>query len=421
MPDDEQKPTDPPPEAEDKPVPVDEPPPAEAEPEDKFRPEAIAARVDKLGQESEVDRIAREEERKLGERKKGKKGKKGLEAAASKRLAKIGEVKVKRPSAASDAFSADADPLLERTARLTKWIKDHGQTFGALVAVAVLGAVGGVGYVYWQGRQQDDASAILAQAFADEHGHVSDKDDDDDEADTSRQLYPTFKTVVERRDAAIAKYRQVESKYAGTGAAILARLAEGGLLLDANDPPGAKAAYADVKSSALAQADAEVHGRAIEGTGFADELLAASDVANKDKHLDDALASFKALESIDMKGFKELGQYHEARVLQAKGDKAKAIEILKDLEKRVSEPNDQHPYAYLEFVVGDRLRELDPSALPPKPKAPRGGPGGPGGGAGGAGGTDPEMEKRIQELIKQMQQKGEAPPGGPPGAPPGAP
>ena len=77
--------------------------------------------------------------------------------------------------------------------------------------------------------------------------------------------------------------------------------------------------------------------------GFADELLAQTDAANKDGHLDDALAAFKQLEQVDMKGFKELGQYHQARVLEAKGDKAKAIELLKDVQKRVSRAGQRAP------------------------------------------------------------------------------
>jgi hypothetical protein len=415
LPDDENPKSDPPPE-----------PTEEVAAEDKFRPEAIAERVASMGEETDLDRIAREEEKKLSERKKGKKGKKGgLEAAASKRLSKIGEVKVKRPSLASDAagFSADADPLLERTARLTKWIKEHRQTFGGVVAVAVLGLGGALGYTYWQGKHEADASAVLAQAFADERGYVSDKDDDDEAA--ARRLYPTFKTADARRDAAIARYKEVQSKFAGTGAAILAHLAEAGLLLDKGDAKGAIAAYEEVKASPLAQADGEVRGRALEGIGFADELLAQSDAAGRDGHLDAALASFKQLADVDMKGFKELGQYHQARVLQAKGDKAKAIELLKDVQKRVAEPGSEHPFSYLEYVVEDRLRALDPTALPPKPKASRGagGPGGPGG-PGDVDMNDPQ----IQELLRQLQQQqgGAGGGGGPmpmpmPAPPPGGP
>jgi hypothetical protein len=377
--------------------------------EDKFRPEAIAARVAKMGDESDLDRIAEAEEQKLLERKQQrKKGKKGLESAAAKRLAKIGEGKVKRPGALGDAAVPEADPLLERAARASKWIREHRQAFGGLVAVGVLAVAGSVGWMYWQDKRNGDASAMLAQALADEHGKVSNKEDEDEDEAKARPLYPTFKSAAERRDAALAKYRGVESSYSGTGAAILARLAEGSLLLDAGDAKGAVAAYEDVKASPLAQADAEVRGRAIEGIGFAHELLARTDEAGRDKHLDDALGAFKQLEQVEMKGFKELGMYHQARVLIAKGDKAKATELLKDVYKRVTEPGENHPFSYLETVAEDRLREIDPTALPPKAPKKVGGPG------------DMDMsDPQIQELIRQLQQKAGG--GGMPMPIPGAP
>jgi hypothetical protein len=396
------------------------------EAEDRFRPEAIAARVASIGDETELDRVASAEEQKLLERKKTQK-KRGLEAAASKRLAKIGEGAVKRPSPLG-AVSPDADPLLERAARASTWIKEHRQTFGALAAVVVLGIAGFGGWSYWQDKRNGQASALLAQALSDQHGFVSDKEPDDDDA-KPRQLYPTFKSAGERRDAALAKYRAVESRYPGTGAALLAQLAEGSLLLDAGDAKGASAAFAFVKDSPLGQADGEVRGRALEGIGFADELLAQSDAPDKDKHLSDALDQFEKLEHVDVNGFKELGLYHQARVQQAKGEKAKAIELLKEVEQRVSDPGQTHPFSYLEFVVEDRLRELDPTALPPKaPKNMGMGPGGPmgaggpsrgapGGGPGGLDMSDPQ----VQKLIEQLKQRKNAAPGAPampPGMPP---
>ncbi len=408
MPDDEQKKDDEKAPAEAAPDAPAGAPDAPASDEDRFRPEAIASRVESMGEESEADRIARQEEDKLRERRKAKKGKKGLESAASKRLAKIGETRVKRPGAMGDAAVPEADPLIERTIRLRKWFEQHRQTAGALIAIALLGGGGFLGYSYWQGKHEAEASAMLAQGIADEHGQVSDKEDDDTEKRPS--LYPTFKTADERRDAAIAKYREVESRFSGTGSAMLARLAEAGLLLDKGDAKGAIAAYEDVKASPLAMADAQVRGRAIEGVGFADEMLARSDAAAKDKHLDDALAAFKQLEGIETKGFKELGKYHEARVLQAKGEKDKAIALLKDVNAVVSSPDQEHQFEYLEVVVEDRLRELDPTALPPK--AAKRPPGGPGGGNPG----EPDMnDPRIQELIRQLQQKGGGAPA--PGAP----
>jgi hypothetical protein len=392
---------------------------------DKFRPEAIAARVDRIGEESELDRVANEEEKKLLERKKSQK-KRGLEAAASKRLAKIGESAVKRPSPLG-AVNPDADPLLEQAARASQWIKEHRQTFGGIAAIALLAVAGFAGWSYWQDKRNGQASALLAQALSDQHGYVSEKEpDDDDDTAKPAHLYPTFKSAAERRDAAIAKYREVQSKYPGTGAALLAQLAEGSLLLDAGNSKGATDAYWAVKESALGKADAEVRGRAFEGLGFADELDAQSDPANKDKHLSEALQEFEFLEHVDVNGFKELGLYHQARVQEARGDKAKAIELLKEVQKRVGDPGQSHPFSYLEFVVEDRLRELDPSALPPKaPKSMGGGPGGPGramgAGAGGPNGLD-MSDPQVQKLIEQLKQRKNAPPGMPPMPPPqGAP
>jgi hypothetical protein len=298
----------------------------------------------------------------------------------------------------------DSDPLLDRTVRLGEWIQKNQQVFGAIVGVALLAGIGLFGYTYWQNKRNSDASALLATAMADEHGTIAAKDEDDDDAKPAG-LYPSFKTAEERRDAAIAGYRKVESSYAGTGAAILARLSEAGLLLDKGDAQGALGAYEDVKGSPLALADAQVRGRALEGMGFAYELRAQTDAAGKDKHLDDALGAFKQLEQIDLKGFKELGMFHEARVLEAKGDKAKAIELLKDVQKRVTEPGEGQRFAYLQTVAEDRLRDLDPSALPPKAPPMMGGGHG-GTGPGGLDMSDPRVQEMMRKFEEQMKQQG---------------
>ena len=49
-----------------------------------------------------------------------------------------------------------------------------------------------------------------------------------------------FKTYEDRREAALKKYREVEARFPKTGAAILARLAEGSLLLDKHEPDPAR-------------------------------------------------------------------------------------------------------------------------------------------------------------------------------------
>ena len=385
---------------------------AAAPPRDAFAPDAIAARIDSIGSETEADRIARIEEKKLLARKqKARAGKTALEQAASKRLARIGEVQVKRPTVTTEWVPTTGEPLADRVARLIRWTRTH-QTqvgWGVFAALIVLGAI--VGWTYWRDQRDAAASSTLARALACEHGHIATKDADDDDHPSS-ELYPTFASASERRAAALAKYREVEAKFAGTGAAFIARLSEGGLLLDQGDPRGALAAFADVKASPLARADAQVQGRALEGIGFAHEALAetAPAGAERDREIDLALAAFRELALSSADEQKSLGAYHEARLLEAKGDKAKAIELLKGVHDRVTQPTEGHAYAYLQFVVDDRLRDLDPTALPPEPHRSSGGQhGGMPGLPPGVDPDDPEVQRIMQQIREQQSKQGGAP------------
>jgi hypothetical protein len=378
---------------------------------DAFAPDAIAARIDSIGTESEADRIARIEEKKLLARKqKARAGKTALELAASKRLARIGEVEVKRPTVSTEWVPAGGDTLAERVARFIRWTRAH-QTqvgWGAFAAVVVLGGV--FGWMYWRDQRDAAASSALARGIAAEHGHISTKDTDDDDR-PSTELYPTFASASDRRAAALAKYREVEAKYAGTGAAYIARLAEGGLLLDQGDPRGALAAFVDIKGSPLAHADVQVQGRALEGIGFAHEALAqtAPPGAERDREIELALGAFKELAQSSSDEQKSLGAYHEARLLEAKGDKAKAIELLKGVHDRVTQPSEGHAYAYLQFVVDDRLRDLDPSALPPEPRRSSGGQHGPPGLPPGVDPNDPDVQRILRQIQEQQSKQGGAP------------
>lgn len=397
-----------------KPEPSELPEPEEQaatpEQEDAMSPEAIAKRVAALGGDDEVERIARAEEAKLAERrskagggKGSKRGTKGLEAAASKRLQQIGaKVPPKRV-----AYAADADVLLGGTGPFGRWARENQGTILGVGAAVLLGALGASGYAWWTQRTESAASADITQAVDDEGGRIADPTKDDDDSTQVKDPRPVFKTDAERRDAAIAKYREVETKFKGTGAAFLARLEEGSLLLDKGDLDGATSAFTEASQSPLAAADAEVKGRALEGLGFVYEARAAATPAEKDKWLDDAAQDFRALENTDVKGFKELGMYHQARVAEAKGDKEKAVQLLKSLHERISPSGADatkgpHEFVYLETVVDDRLRQLDPSALPAKPIPGRGG-------AGGAM-NDEQMQKLIEQL-KAQQAAGSGAPG----------
>ncbi len=380
----------------------------------------MARGVAGLGEADIIDKSAAEEERKLAERKgqqrKGKKkgaggGGGGLEIAASKKLEKIGKrAEPKRPV----AVAADADPLIERTAKLSDWAKQNQKTVqmvGGLLAVALLGIAG---FLWYQNKQETEASVLLTKAVADERARIGEppKEDGNDAKDKDEKHVLMFKTFDDRRESALKKYREVEEKYPKTGAAILARLAEGSLLLDKHEPDKAIAAYNDVKNSPLAAADKEVKGRVLEGLGFAYEIKARTNEAEKDKNLDEALKTYKELENtVDVRGFKELAMYHQARVLMDKGDKDKAKEILLSVKERVTKMEDNPGniplgpgFPYLKEVAMDRLREIDPSAAPKQQTAPGGSPQ-----------LSPaQIRKMIEDAQKKQQQQGGDPHGGDP-------
>lgn len=363
-------------------------------------PAAIARRVAALGDEDEAERFAQEEERKLAERRAGtKKGggkrkkKAGLEAAASKRLSTIGTRAEPRRNV---ALAADVDPLIERTTKLTEWLKKNQravQAVGALLCVSLLGVAG---YLWYDHKRETEASQTLAKAVEAQRSPIGERKDDDEDDGTV-----FYKSFADRRAASLEQYRQVQGKFAGTGAAILARLAEGSLLLDGRDPEGALSAFTDVKGSALAAADSEVKGRALEGIGFAHEQRALAAPDEKDKHLDAAIEAFRELENtVEVKGFKELAMYHQARVLMSKGETDKAKELLLSLKERFEKPDESVApgilpppltFPYLREMAMDRLRTIDPSAVPAAPSTQ----------------FSPEQLERLMEQLRQQQQDGE--------------
>jgi hypothetical protein len=396
-------------EPEGKPVAADVDVPATEDPTDAASPAAILKRVSALDEEDELERIARTEEAKLEARRsqnKKPKKKSGLESAASKRLSQIG---AKAPKKREVAIAVDADPLLNRTTDLRKWATENQNVVSAVIGAAVLALAGSLGYVAYEHKREGDASVQLGKAMADERGRIGDPDKEEDDA-RLHDPTPVFRTVEDRRAAALAGYREVESKYKGTGAATLARLSEGSILLDKEDADGAIAAYDDVSKSPLAKADNEVRGRAVEGLGFAYELKADAATGDVAKGLwDKAAQSYRELENIDVMGWKELGMYHQARILQKEGSTPEAIEMLKKLHTKLHGEKEEHPFVYLEGVADEALRSLAPDALPPKQASnPMRQMGLGGGKGGGKNQIDPEM---LKKYIEEMQKNGGIPGG----------
>jgi hypothetical protein len=280
------------------------------------------------------------------------------------------------------------DAFARSTSAAGKWIRTN---FGKIQWVILAGLAAAGGYALYTSQIEKTAAAAtdaLVAGITVERGKVMAEDkrsDEEKEYDTSK----IYKTADERADAALAAYRKAAADHPGSASALLAKLGEAGVLLDKRDWAGAIEAYNAVLASKLATADADVRGRSIEGVGLAKEGKG---------DLDAATASFKELQAIDERGFKELGMYHEARMLLAKGDKDKAKDLLKQIHDKLVVPTPEgKPFRYLETVVDEALRRLDPSALPTKAPVI-------GGDAKGSAMSADQMAK-IQKMLQDAAKK----------------
>jgi hypothetical protein len=315
------------------------------------------------------------------------------------------------------------DALARGMAGGLRWLKKN---FGAVQWVVIAAIAGGIGYAIYDSRMDkraEQASAELMKGTLSERGRISGTATPPKPDDGVDDPTPVFKSADERRETALASYRKVVSSYPGTGASILARLGEAGVLLDKRDWDGAITAYREVRDSALAKADVTVRGRAIEGIGLASEGKSDSE---------GALKAYHELENTDSRGLKELGMYHQARILFAKNEADKAKELLKSAREKLKSANsgnpngpmgESHPFAFLETQIDDLLRRIDPTAV--QSESASGMPGM----SPGMGGIDPSQltAEKLRRLQMQMKRsideakKNTAPVPAPPPAPVPAP
>jgi hypothetical protein len=297
------------------------------------------------------------------------------------------------------------DALARGMAGTGRWLKKN---FGALQWAIIAAIVAGAAYTaydYRAGKRSEAASNELIKGTVAEKGRIAGSSSKPEEAAPDDPT-PVFKSADERRDTALASYRKVTSTYPGSGAAILARLGEAGVLLDKRNWDGALAAYRDVKASPLAAVDPAVRGAAFEGIGLALEGKGETD---------EALKSFKDLEGTNVLGQKELGMYHQARILFAKGDLEKSKELLKSARERIkanssgsSSPasGESHPFGFLESQIEDLLRRIDPSAVPSTPPAG-------GGGKSMSPAQMQQLQEQLQRTLQEQQKKQTPAPGSP--------
>jgi tetratricopeptide (TPR) repeat protein len=283
------------------------------------------------------------------------------EAAAKRRGKREAEARRVAPARNLDTSEIVDDALARTTHAASNWLKKHFNTVQWLVLALVVGGIGYQIYSYRRGVEAARSMDELHRAMKDEHARVgTDGDTSPDKYSGLEDTRASFPDDTARLKAAAESYRKVESSGSSTTSA-LASLGLAGVLFDQGKFAEAKAEYEKVKTSSLAAKDADVRGRAIEGSGLSSEG-AGNDEA--------ALASFRELANSDKPVFAALGEYHQSRLLFKADKRAEAKALLVKALGRLTDHGDKEKKtpapggAFLEREARELLRSIDPSAVP---------------------------------------------------------
>ncbi len=281
------------------------------------------------------------------------------QAARKMAEAKAGGAKKAAPAAGGLSTEELVDDALARgVSSVTRWVKKNVRLIeGGVVALIAIGI--GLAVWDWQTtRKLETASDKLMRGVENAEGRIIKADEQPDPEDTDPR--PKFASLDARKEATVGAYRLAAAEYSSTGAGILARLGEGGALLDRNDFDGALKSFRDVLATPLAQADLDVRLNATEGVGMA--LEGKGDV-------DGALREFRTLENSEVRGYAELGLYHQARLLMTKkNDRETAKAFLVKARDRLATSTGGDAAGpkqeFLKSQVHALLRDIDPSLAP---------------------------------------------------------
>jgi hypothetical protein len=245
------------------------------------------------------------------------------------------------------------DALARASHNAYQFVRKHFTIVQWVLVLGVAGGLGWQGYSYYSSRKLEKAADSLMVGVANEDGHVEAAPPGSAAAPTE-DLRPRFATREQQLQAATEAYQLATDGSASRGTTILAQLGLAGVLFDQGKYDDALVAYRAVKDSALAKADPDVRCRAIEGVGLC--LEAKRDV-------DGALQAFRELENSETAGFVELGRYHQARLLFAKGDRTRALELVKLVRESLAKGRTEHDRpGFLEIAAAELHRTIDPAA-----------------------------------------------------------
>lgn len=273
------------------------------------------------------------------------------------------------------------DAVQEVARDFSSYVHDHRSTIvtSLVLLVAVgLAVVLGKGYLSTGSAEQ---AKLLQTAIEIANAQVDATNNDGKDSDGK----PVFKSDADRATKAQEAFAAVVKSSADSSAARWAKLGQGSVLTLAGKSDEAAPLFA---ASFAARGDQAAQGAlALEGQALA--LESAGKV-------DEAVKQLEQLKSYDGSAYKDIAEYHLARIKLARGDRDAAKTLLKGVYDRLGSPAEGAPKSrFLKGEVEVRLAELDSSLVP------------------AGGGAQEFSQEEIQRLIQQLQQqqKGGVPPG----------
>jgi predicted negative regulator of RcsB-dependent stress response len=305
------------------------------------------------------------------------------EAKAASKAAKSGAPK-KGKGEPKDAEQAANERWAILYARFQKWVSTNARTLIVTGVAIVCVAAAVTGWIVYRNWVAETASNIVFRGASADVARVGNTVPAD-----VKQHFGIFSNESDRVNAEKTALDSVRARYGGTPYALVARLSQANIALDANKFDEAASIFGEIIGDPQSKAFAFLRVRAIEGMGITRE---------NQKRYDDAITYYQSLASEPFHGAKQLGLYRLSHVYQAKGDTVTAVAKLKEAKELFDKAPVRSADVDLENHVVSELQMLDPTtAAPTSPST-----------------LSPDMDPAaLQEMINQMQQQQQPAPSAP--------
>jgi len=322
--------------------------------------------------------------------------------AADKRRSRREREQGTAPRRNLDASEVMDDALARSTHAAANLLTKHFNKVQWIIMAGLIGWVGFEVYTWRHARTTEKATDSLFKALSAEMGRVgSEEPDTGEDRGTPSDTRRSFASDEERLRTAKREY-ELASTTTPDPTSMLADLGAAGVAYDLGQYKDAEAAFDKVRRHAAFATDNDIKGRTLEGLGMSLEAQ---------KNDDGALKAFRELGNMDGAGFSALGLYHQARILKGQGKNDEALKLLEKAGSKL-EALKETPGAIkyigsslmqlMESIDPNKARELSKKLMSAEMlKTMTDGPAGPG--PTGQKGLSPDMQKKLEELMKNVQ------------------